>query len=176
MYKIPNELFKFIGYLKVDPSGDVVINGLDRNPSFVSRYYTPSMRVSGLSTRFIWKLQGGRYIESADVFNPDSLVGRVMNSHMKTDYPYEYNLMQTVCLESTALIYATDEDPQLFMHLLEADLTKVRENIKYLIDVFSADEKYAPITENLNAMHVAIGYTEKQVPMIQKELRASGSL
>lgn len=176
MYQIPNELYRFIGHLKAEPSGDIVLNVLDKKPSFVSRFYTPHLKVSGLATRFLWKLQGGRTIEAKPIFDWTSFVGRVMNCNLGIDYPYEYNLLQTVCLESTALIYATDAEPSLFNHLLEKDLTRVRENLKYLIDTLGADEKYAPMTENLNAMYIAIGYTEKQVPLIQKELKMNGTI
>lgn len=173
-YTLPEELYRFIYYVSIGPDGTIFTNKLDSDQTFVSRYYTPNLKVGALAKKFMEKLRIGKNFDTTKIYDSTSFVGRLADSGLRIQYPMVYSVMQAILIEATAIVYACDFDKELLNHIEEADFRLARENIKYVNDAIGGQDDYAEFISNLHEMEIAIGYIEKQVPMIQKEVESHG--
>lgn len=163
-----SDLMRFISTLTIDPEGNIVTNVIDNEePNFVSRFYTPHLRVSPLGADISAKVNFGEIEQSGKKLSNNTLVIQIINSGLKLKNPKMYRLAQSIILDCFAVVYAVEENVQLLVGIEPKDLAQTRENVKYLIDYLGGDEDYIEIIENLHSLSVAIGYVEHQLPLMR---------
>ncbi|CAD0299968.1 Phage protein [Enterococcus phage 156] len=170
------DLLRFFRYLNVDISGEVVANVIDDQPNFISRFYTPHTRVNKISSTLLDIVRDNDIGETNKALSKDSLTYKFLKSGLKLSSPRIYELAQIVVLESFALIYAIEEEPEMFKMINESDVKQTRENVKYLIDCLGGAKDYTGIVMDLQSMDVALGYIQEQVPLIQGGLPVNGTI
>lgn len=170
------DLMRFIRYINVDEMGEVVMNVIDAEPNFISRFYTPQFRVNKVSSSILTLIADNGISETNKQLSEDSITYKLLNSGLKLTAPYVYQLAQTIVLECFALIYAVEEDETLFKYIDEDDVKITRENVKYIIDYLGTDRDYTDIVMDLHSMDVALGYVQRQIPVIQGGLPVDGTL
>lgn len=170
------DLMRFIRYINVDATGEVVTNVIDDELNFISRFYTPQFRVNKVSSSILTLINDNEIGEINKQLSKDSLTYKLLNSGLKLSAPYVYQLAQTVVLECFALIYAVEEDQSMFKYIDEEDVKVTRENVKYIIDYMGENKDYTEIVMDLHSVDVALGYIQKQVPVIQGGLEVDGTI
>ena len=167
---------RFIRYIQVDELGDVVTNVIDDEPNFISRFYTPQFRVNKISSDILAFINDNDIGELNVQLSKDSLTYKLLISGLKLSAPYMYQLAQTVVLECFALIYAIEENQDMFRYIDEDDVKTTRENVKYIIDYMGENKDYTDIIMDLHSVDVALGYIQKQIPVIQGGLDTNGTV
>lgn len=170
------DLLRFIRYLKADINGEIVTNVIDDETNFISRFYTPHFRVNKISSTLLDLIADNNIGEINKELSEDSLTYKFLHSGLKLTDPYIYSLAQVVILESFALIYAIEEQPELYKHIQESDIQETRESVKYICDYLGEKSQYVSIIMDLHSMDVALGYIQKQIPIIQGGLPVNGTI
>lgn len=170
------DLMKFISYLKIDINNKVIENVIDKEPNYISRFYTPKLVVSSLASRLLMIINNDKFIETNKSLSADTLTVKMLNSGLRLSNPYVYNLAQTVVLESFALIFMIEEDMTLLKFIDSTDVAQIRQNVKYILDNLGSDDRYMSITKDLQNMDVALGYIEAQIPLMKQELKNNGTI
>ena len=170
------DLLRFIRYLRVNPSGEVVKNVLDTETNFISRFFTPQFRVNKISSTILDLINDNQISDINKSLSKDSLTYKFLQSGLKLTAPKIYALGQIVILESFALIYAIEEAPEMFKYINENDVEDTRETVKYLIDYLGDKNDYVGIVMDLQNMDIALGYIQRQIPLIQGGLDVNGTI
>ena len=162
--------------MKVNPDGTVITNVIDTTPNYISRFYTPKLVISSLSSNILSVLNQDDFFQTNRALSESTLTMKFLKSSLKLESPFVYTLAQTTILEAFALLYSLKEKPELMKYIDTADVNLTRQNVKYLLDYLGDDERYSEITIDLQSMDVALGYVGAQIPLIKKELRNNGTL
>lgn len=163
-----SDLMRFISTLNIDPEGDVILNVIDtEEPNFISRFYTPQLKVSEAGSRVSDKINLKEIQQTGKQLNNNTLTIMLINSNLSIIHPYMYKLAQSIILDSFALVYAIEEDNSLLRMLESKDLLQTTQNIKYLIDFLGDKDEYVDIVERLHSLSVAVGYIENQLPLLK---------
>lgn len=170
----PASLIRFISYLETDPDNVIVNNVIDQEPNFISRFYTPNLRISPLASKVLKELQDNSFLTTNRDVSPNSLIGQLSNSNLKAENPHLYQIAQTIVLESFSLIYAIEDKEELIKFISADDINLVRTNLKYLLDAIGTNHKYTDMIENIQQMDVTLGYIEAQVPVIKNRGVSNG--
>lgn len=170
------DLMRFIRYLNVNVNGDIVTNVIDDEQNFISKFYTPHFRANKISATILDLIADNNIGETNKSLSKDSLTYKFLNSGLKLTDPYIYSLAQVVILESFALIYAIEEQPTLYKNIQESDIATTRETVKYICDYLGENSAYTDLIMDLHSMDVALGYIQKQLPLIQGGLEINGTL
>lgn len=159
---------RFISTLNIDLEGGVILNVIDtEEPNFISRFYTPHLKVSQLGADISNKINLSEIEQSSKQLNNNTLTIKLINSGLALENPYMYKLAQSILLDSFAVVYAIEEDATLLQGIEVKDLTQTRTNVKYLIDYLGDKEDYVEIVERLHNLSVAVGYIENQLPILR---------
>lgn len=160
---------RFISSYEIAPNNELIYNTLDREAEFISRYYTPRLRVSELAS-FVLKDISSETIKPINKsVAKDSFLEKVFESNMKDRNPHLYQLAKTILLEVFSLVYLVDHKQNYAKYLSESDLRQVRMNIKYFLDAIGGEERYLNLVEHLHQFDISIGYVQGQVPVIKGE-------
>lgn len=170
------DLLRFIRYINVNVEGEVVMNVVDDTPNFISRFYTPHFRTNKISSNILDLIADNSIAEINKSLSKDCLTYKFLHSGLKLTDPYIYSLAQVVILESFALIYAIEEQPTLYKSIEESDVQTTRENVKYICDYLGENSQYTDIIMDLHSMDVALGYIQKQIPLIQGGVPINGTI
>lgn len=170
------DLMRFIRPLKVNVAGDLVTNVIDDELNFISRFYTPHFRVNQISSTILDMIYDNNITEVNKQLSKDSLTYKLQMSGLSIMAPEMYKLSRLVVLECFALIYAIEEEQELFKYIDEQDVMNTRENVKYLVDYLGEQKDYIDIVMDLHSVDVALGYIQKQIPLIQGELEVNGTI
>lgn len=163
----PAALIRFMSYLDVDPDNVIMSNVIDQEPNFISRFYTPNLRVSPLAAKVLAALHTDTFLTINRDVSADSLIGQLTASNLRTENPYVYQLTQTIVLEAFSLVYAIEDREELVKYINADDINRVRINLKYVLDAIGKDHKYTSLIENIQELDVTLGYIEAQVPVIK---------
>lgn len=142
-------------------------NKLDTDISFVSRYYTPNLKISELSKKMLDEIQNGNIKTSEYDYNKNSIVSKIQNSSLKTNAPSVYSLCQTIILEAYSIVNCFLENPDYLKYLTNQDIMVSRENLNYVADYMSEYEEYNSIILDLRDLDICFGYIENQLPLIK---------
>lgn len=167
---------RFIKYLNVDENGGITRNILDDTPNYVSRFYTPQMQVSKTSSNILDIIKTENITEVNTELTEDTVTKKLLDSDLKLMNPYVYQLAQTIVLECFSLIYSLEESPEMMKYIEESDIQQTRENIQYIADCLGDNKDYSEIVTDLHSMDIALGYIQKQVPLIKEELPNYGTI
>jgi hypothetical protein len=163
-----SELLRFITNFKVDYNGEIVTNLIDSTPNYISRFYTPRLGISTLSTKIIELVNVGTIQEMTTNLSVTSIVYKLRQSKLKNDSIYAYQLAQAVCLECFGLIYALENDVLFLKYISKSDITRTKDNIAYILDYVGADEDYIGLVDDLHEMYTAVGYLEQCINTIKE--------
>ncbi|XWX29927.1 hypothetical protein KQUDLBSD_CDS0087 [Staphylococcus phage PG-2021_40] len=162
-----NGLISFIRNIKGDFENNVVRNVLDDNVNFVSRYYTPTLRLSTLSINILKEINSDRITISPVDFNNNTIVTKVNDTNIKSQAPKIYLIIQTIVLEAYAIVNCFLENPSSLKYLTKKDVQVVRENINYVCDYLGDFEEYISVVDELRELDINFGYIENQIDIIK---------
>lgn len=164
----PSSLIRFITSFDVDPDNSVVSTALD-SAEFISRFYTPQLKVSMLSSQLLESLVDKDLKMRNIDLNKDSLLYKIQTSDLRTTKPYTYALAKTVALECFSIIFAVEQEERMLKYLNVDDIKRARTNLKYILDDLGDSQKYANMTGDIGKLDIALGYIQKQVPVLRGE-------
>ena len=151
------DLYRFLHGLSFDKNGVVIENELDKTSNYISKYYTPNLTVSLIST----EAKSSIFLDSTTGYNdttdPDSLLYKIQNSTIAVETPGIYRLCQVAIMDFYSISYAYHDDNTLFKDLTTADMDKTIANCLYLADYFSGDTRYTDIASLFTNAVAALG-------------------
>ena len=146
-------LLRFLNNINLN-STNIQYNLLDENIGFVSRYYTPNIQLSETAEKDL---------------NKNSIVNKIDKTMLKVQAPRIYFILQTIIMESYAIVNCFVENIDSIVYLTERDVKIARENLNYVADYLSDYEEYSSIVTDLRELDICFGYIELQLPLIKKE-------
>lgn len=161
-------LLRFLNNINLN-STNIQYNLLDENIGFVSRYYTPNIQLSELAQRVLNDIQHNNIKTAEKDLNKNSIVNKVDKTMLKVQAPRIYFILQTIIMESYAIVNCFVENIDSIVYLTERDVKIARENLNYVADYLSDYEEYSSIVTDLRELDICFGYIELQLPLIKKE-------
>lgn len=161
-------LLRFLNNINLN-STNIQYNLLDENIGFVSRYYTPSIQLSELAQRVLNDIQHNNIKTAEKDLNKNSIVNKIDKTMLKVQAPRIYFILQTIIMESYAIVNCFVENIDSIVYLTERDVKIARENLNYVADYLSDYEEYSSIVTDLRELDICFGYIELQLPLIKKE-------
>lgn len=130
------DLITFITAIQLEADGSISTSPLDENLPVISKFFTPNIKVSILSTRVqnLLKASNSEIVPTTDVVISD-LMKAIKGSNLKYNNPNLYRLLQTVLLESFSVIYAIEKDESLQVLINKKDAMRIHENINYVLEM-----------------------------------------
>lgn len=161
-------LLRFLNSINLNNT-NIQYNLLDENIGFVSRYYTPNIQLSELAQRVLNDIQHNNVKTAEKDLNKNSIVNKVDKTMLKVQAPRIYFILQTIIMESYAIVNCFVENIDSIVYLTERDVKIARENLNYVADYLSDYEEYSSVVTDLRELDICFGYIELQLPLIKKE-------
>lgn len=161
-------LLRFLNNINLN-STNIQYNLLDENIGFVSRYYTPNIQLSELAQRVLNDIQHNNIKTAEKDLNKNSIVNKIDKTMLKVQAPRIYFILQTIIMESYAIVNCFVENIDSLVYLTERDVKIARENLNYVADYLSDYEEYSSVVTDLRELDICFGYIELQLPLIKKE-------
>lgn len=134
---ITMDLYRFIQGLSTDASGAIIENSLDSKISFVSKYYTPNLKVTVATSKLMDSLDVNLVSGQNNDSDPTSLVYMLQHSTLSVNAPDIYRMCQAVVADVFTIVYAAEADATIYMDLTDSDLDNISTECLYLEDYFS---------------------------------------
>lgn len=135
----------------------------------MSRYYTPNIQLSELAQRVLNDIQHNNIKTAEKDLNKNSIVNKIDKTMLKVQAPRIYFILQTIIMESYAIVNCFVENIDSLVYLTERDVKIARENLNYVADYLSDYEEYSSVVTDLRELDICFGYIELQLPLIKKE-------
>ncbi|ASN67812.1 hypothetical protein 7AX1_179 [uncultured Caudovirales phage] len=161
-------LLRFLNNINLNNT-NIQYNLLDENIGFVSRYYTPNIQLSELAQRVLNDIQHNNIKTAEKDLNKNSIVNKIDKTMLKVQAPRIYFILQTIIMESYAIVNCFVENIDSIVYLTERDVKIARENLNYVADYLSDYEEYSSVVTDLRELDICFGYIELQLPLIKKE-------
>jgi hypothetical protein len=161
-------LLRFLNNINLNNT-NIQYNLLDDRIGFVSRYYTPNIQLSELAQRVLNDIQHNNIKTAEKDLNKNSIVNKVDKTMLKVQAPRIYFILQTIIMESYAIVNCFVENIDSIVYLTERDVKIARENLNYVADYLSDYEEYSSVVTDLRELDICFGYIELQLPLIKKE-------
>jgi hypothetical protein len=165
----PNDLLRFVSTVPVLSDGTIPVNTIETNESFVSTMYDSAPAVSVVARIVKKDIEDGKLEASTSALGSDTIVYKALNSDLATYAPNIYTLLRAVALESFSVLYTIENNPEDLQYMSSADIRRARNNLSYIADYMSTEEKYYTLIEDLRTMNIAFGYMENQIDVIMKD-------
>lgn len=173
----PAEVMRFLSAVTVsDSTHSLLKNELDYNVSFISKYYTPNLKVSNLSSivKQLINESDTDWVNNLNNIDNNSLISLVDNSNLKVQYPSIYNVMQGIILEFFSIGYAQDEDTSLFSYLSDAEISNVLNSIEYVLDALAnlsnnSDDQYIELIAQLTTAYSDISNVKTNLKFLKSQ-------
>ncbi|WNM50867.1 hypothetical protein Alsa2_CDS0253 [Staphylococcus phage Alsa_2] len=166
----PTGLLSFFRTIQADYENTVVENMLDTEIAFVSKFYTPTLKLSTISNKILKEMKNGKIpITSYDVTN-NSIVNKIENTNIKAQAPRIYLILQTIILEAYSLVNTFLENEENIEYISANDILIARDNINYVCDYLADYPEYSSIISDLRNLELNFGYIEKQLGVIKGEV------
>lgn len=170
------DLLRFIGSLELDADNSVVTNAVDSKISYVSKYFTPHLRVSPLTNKVLSMLDLDNMYANNVTLDEDNLTYMTLHSGLKTEMPDIYQLIQVIVADSFSMLYVLAGDTSLIVYLSSGNIQVTRNNIKYVIDALGTTDTYQDIVQQLTILDTACGYLQVQVENLKTQYQRTGSI
>lgn len=170
------DLLRFIGSLELDADNSVVTNAVDSKISYVSKYFTPHLRVSPLTNKVLSMLDLDNMYANNVTLDEDNLTYMTLHSGLKTEMPDIYQLIQVIVADSFSMLYVLAGDTSLIVYLSSGNIQVTRNNIKYVIDALGTTDIYQDIVQQLTILDTACGYLQAQVENLKTQYQRTGSI
>ncbi|AGR48163.1 hypothetical protein [Staphylococcus phage vB_SepM_ phiIPLA-C1C] len=161
-------LLRFLNNINLNNT-NIQYNLLDERIGFVSRYYTPNIQLSELAQRVLNDIQHNNIKTAEKDLNKNSIVNKIDKTMLKVQAPRIYFILQTIIMESYAIVNCFVENIDSLVYLTERDVKIARENLNYVADYLSDYEEYSSVVTDLRELDICFGYIELQLPLIKKE-------
>ena len=166
----PTGLLSFFRTIQADYENTVVENILDTEITFVSKFYTPTLKLSAISNKILKEMKNGKVpITSYDVTS-NSIVNKIESTNIKVQAPRIYLILQTIILEAYSLVNTFLENEENIEYISANDILITRDNINYVCDYLADYPEYASIVSDLRNLELNFGYIEKQLGVIKGEV------
>lgn len=163
-------LLSFFRTIQADYENTVLENMLDTDITFVSKFYTSTLKLSTISNKILKEMKNGKVpITSYDVTN-NSIVNKIENTNIKVQAPRIYLILQTIILEAYSLVNTFLENEENIEYISANDILITRDNINYVCDYLADYPEYASIVSDLRNLELNFGYIEKQLGVIKGEV------
>lgn len=163
-------LLRFISSYEIAPNNELVLNTLDKEAEFVSRFYTPRLRVSELASQVLKDIEGEKIKPVNRDPAKDSFLEKVLKGDLKVEKPNLYQIAKIIMLEVFSVVYLVDNKPGYAQYLSEQDIRQARMNVKYFLDAISGEDKYLELVEHLHNFDISLGYIQGQIPVLKGEV------
>lgn len=170
------DLLRFIGSLELDADNSVVTNAVDSKISYVSKYFTPHLRVSPLTNKVLSMLDLDNMYANNVTLDEDNLTYMTLHSGLKTEMPDIYQLIQVIVADSFSMLYVLAGDTSLIIYLSSGNIQVTRNNIKYVIDALGTTDTYQDIVQQLTILDTACGYLQAQVENLKTQYQRTGNI
>lgn len=170
------DLLRFIGSLELDADNSVVTNAVDSKISYVSKYFTPHLRVSPLTNKVLSMLDLDNMYANNVTLDEDNLTYMTLHSGLKTEMPDIYQLIQVIVADSFSMLYVLAGDTSLIVYLSSGNIQVTRNNIKYVIDALGTTDTYQDIVQQLTILDTACGYLQAQVENLKTQYKRTGNI
>lgn len=164
-----SEYLRFISSFEVAPNNEIIYNTLDKEAEFISRYYTPRLKVSELATFVLRDIYSEKIRPVRQETKKGTLLDIVKSSGMKDKTDNIYQLCKLIGLEIFSMWYAIEHQKDYRKYFSQRDIRQVRNNILYVLDVIGDREDYLDLIELLHELDIHVGYIQGQVPVIKGE-------
>ena len=166
----PTGLLSFFRTIQADYENTVVENILDTEITFVSKFYTPTLKLSAISNKILKEMKNGKVpITSYDVTS-NSIVNKIESTNIKVQAPRIYLILQTIILEAYSLVNTFLENEDNIEYISANDILITRDNISYVCDYLADYPEYSSIISDLRNLELNFGYIEKQLGVIKGEV------
>lgn len=166
----PTGLLSFFRTIQADYENTIVENMLDTEITFVSKFYTPTLKLSTISNKILKEIKNGKVpITSYDVTS-NSIVNKIESTNIKVQAPRIYLILQTIVLEAYSLVNTFLENEENIEYISANDIKIARDNIDYVCDYLADYPEYSSIISDLRNLELNFGYIEKQLGVIKGEV------
>lgn len=157
-YRQNKYLMSFLKGLKVRDNGEIRYNPLDDELPVLSQYFTPQFKVSQLAVTVKELIDDKESFEATSSIPEPPLVNRLRRSELKYSNRRVYSLIQATFLESFAILYAIDNNPQLVKRVNKEDMENIHNNINYVAEILGDNHDYADVIKALRQINADILY------------------
>lgn len=165
------DLYNFLNSMKVVGTGTLVNQGniIDKTETYISRMYTPDLRVSNVTKNLLQNLGVIAIIDTDLHLDTDSITYWLLQSDLRTKDFKLYNLFKAILADMYSYTYAIDSNPDYLRFINKKDFTRTISNINYIIDYLSSEGRNANIIEQLYEINTALGVIKNQLDFIKNE-------
>lgn len=164
-------LLRFISSFDIEANNYLLLNTLDKEASFVSRFYTPELKVSELASHVLKDIESEKILPTNIPPNKGSFLEKVSTNNMRNNDKNLYQLARVIMLECFSCLYLLEEKREYTQYLNVQDFKRARANIKYMLDAIVVKEEYLDLVEHLQDFDIHLGYIQAQIPVLQEEAK-----
>lgn len=162
------ELVSFISNIPVSGDGTVPLNSLESEYQFTSDLYESDYSLSVLARKTVDILKSDKIEIVNDPLDQATITGKVLDSDLAAYAPDIYLMVRIIVIESFSLVYNITEQPDQLRYFSFKDVLRIKQNINFVADYFSTQEKYRKFIQPLRDMNVSLGYIQHQIALIMQ--------
>lgn len=162
-------LLRFISSFEIAPNNFLILNTLDKEAEFVSRYFTPRLRVSELASYVLKDIQSEQILPMKTPPIEGSFLEAIEGTSMREDDNNLYQISKIILLEAFSIHYLLEHKREYTKYLNERDIQQARTNMKYLLDAIGRKDSYDVLRDHLYDFDISLGYIQGQIPVLRKE-------
>ena len=153
------EMYNFLSTLAIGENDQVINQGniVDNSNTFISRMYTPNLRVSNATKNFLANLEAIANKDTNLTLDEDTLTYWLIHSNLRTKDFKVYTIFKSVIADIYSYTYAIDVNRYFGKYINKEDLTRTINNIAYIIDYLSGDNDNSRIVGELAETSAMLG-------------------
>lgn len=171
------EMWNFLSTMVVANDSNVVNSGnvIDETETYISKWYTPQLRVSNATRELLDSLGVMGLIANNEDMGEDSLTYNLLKSNLKDKDLKTYNLFKSVIADLYAFTYAFSDNTEFLKYVNREDITRTINNVMYLIDYFSDSNDNAQLLKELTDTAALLGVLKNGLDTMKQEVSDSVS-
>lgn len=171
------EMWNFLSTMVVANDSNVVNSGnvIDETETYISKWYTPQLKVSNATRELLDSLGVVGLIANNEDMGEDSLTYNLLKSNLKDKDLKTYNLFKSVIADLYAFTYAFSDNTEFLKYVNREDITRTINNVMYLIDYFSDSNDNAQLLKELTDTAALLGVLKNGLDTMKQEVSDSVS-
>lgn len=171
------EMWNFLSTMVVANDSNVVNSGnvIDETETYISKWYTPQLKVSNATRELLDSLGVVGLIANNEDMGEDSLTYNLLKSNLKDKDLKTYNLFKSVIADLYAFTYAFSDNTEFLKYVNREDITRTINNVMYLIDYFSDSNDNAQLLKELTDTAALLGVLKNGLDTMKQETSDSVS-
>ena len=166
--RLTADLYRFLKGLSLSADGTVIENQLDSSISYISKYFTPNLKVSQVALKAQSTIRESLSMGYSNGAASGTLLYLLQHSAIDVETPDIFRLCQVAIMDMYSYAYAYEDDNTLLASLTENDINKTIDNCVYLCDYFSGDDRYLDIAKKFSDMIVSLGVIKNNLDSLHK--------